>query len=83
MKLYSEEQVKRAIDEARLVDVVYRTHEEVIDSLTPIELPSDGQIIIMSLPKDVGDSHSSDYIKGFNEGAKWVIEQIKQQDNGK
>jgi hypothetical protein len=78
MKIYTEEQVRQIASTICLGRFDFNdTPDDLVNELIPIELPSDGQIIIMSLPKDVGDSHSSDYIKGFNEGAKWVIEQIK------
>lgn len=60
-------------------DVVRETLKKMAN-LTPIELPSDEEIRTMSLPTNVGDSYHSEYIKGFNYGAKWVINQIKQQD---
>ena len=78
MKLYTEEQVKDIlIDFTTPIGVEY-----YLSKLTPIELPSDEEIRKMSLPTNVGDSYHSEYIKGFNYGAKWVIEQIKEQDNG-
>ena len=60
-------------------DIEYQFEtNDIIDSLAPIELPSNEEIMYMSLPKE-GGSHSSDYMEGFNKGAKWVTEQIKQQ----
>ena len=81
MKLYTEETVRNLIGR---LDPLLRGNDwcELFDSLTPIELPSDEEIRTMSLPTNVGDSYHSEYIKGCNYGAKWVIEQIKQQDNG-
>lgn len=82
MKLYTEETVRNLIGR---LDPLLRGNDwcELFDSLTPIELPSDEEIRTMSLPTNVGDSYHSEYIKGFNYGAKWVINQIKQQDNDK
>ena len=63
-------------------DVVRETLKKMAN-LSPIELPSDEEIRTMSLPTNVGDSYHSEYIKGFNYGAEWVINHIKQQDNDK
>jgi hypothetical protein len=79
MKLYTEKQVVNAIQITVMDKPI--TYAEVLEKLTPIELPSDEEIRTMSLPTNVGDSYHSEYIKGFNYGAKWVIEQTKQQDN--
>jgi hypothetical protein len=78
MKLYTEETIRNLISH---LDPLLRGDDwcELFHSLTPIELPSDEEIMYMSLPKK-GGSHSSDYMEGFNKGAKWVIEQIKQQN---
>lgn len=74
MKLYTEEQVKRAIDiaddNADLLE-----YDEILSKLTPIELPSDDEI------EEQFDTHDEKYYI-FSEGAKWVIEQIKQQGIG-
>ena len=81
MKIYTEEQVRIALDlSAKGIDLVLC--DDILSYVKHIELPSDKEIMYMSLPKK-GGSHSSDYMEGFNKGAKWVIEQIKQQENGK
>jgi hypothetical protein len=69
MKLYTEEQVKKAISIAEYGD--YEC-EQIIDELTPIELPSDEEI-----RKDWGSGVHLYFVDGFEAGAKWVIEQIK------
>ena len=84
MKLYTEEQVKRAIDiaddNADLLE-----YEEILSKLTPIELPSDEEIenyANFAFPyteEKRGDSYVA--YRGMKIGAKWVIEQIKQQNN--
>jgi hypothetical protein len=82
MKLYTEEQVRLLLDLAKLkINGEGYSKETLLEQVAPIELPSDEEVMYMSLPKKKGDSHSSDYMEGFNKGAKWVIEQIKQQDN--
>jgi hypothetical protein len=75
MKLYTEEQVREmlmSIDTNIYISDSYI--DSKIDLLTPIELPSDEEI----------DEESIGWWapSAFRAGAKWVIEQIKQQDNG-
>lgn len=46
MKLYTEEQLKQAVDKAMSMWLLSESSkEEILDSLTPIELPSDEDII--------------------------------------
>lgn len=77
MKLYTEEQVRKAYKDGNLDGFIHVSALDMcIDSLTPIELPSDEEIdkeasIIFIFGADQGK---------FIAGAKWVIEQIKQQD---
>lgn len=72
MKLYTEEQVKRAIDiaddNADLLE-----YNEILSKLTPIELPSDEEI------EGACNEELNGLLStfGFRKGAKWVIEQIK------
>jgi hypothetical protein len=80
MKLYTEEQVREAIELAREGIRIYRVNEfetekefdhsedYILTSLTPIELPSDEEI--------------SEKLSFHADGARWVINRIKQQDNG-
>ena len=78
MKLYTEEQVKQAMSALNDVKYMYHSSDEIFDSLTPIQLPSD---------EEIEEKSNKRWWKGatppssFTEGAKWVIEQIKQQDN--
>jgi hypothetical protein len=75
MKLYSEKEIVRAIQ--LTVFEKPETYLEVINKLTPIELPTweevnkQSEIFNLTTSRDI-----------FFVGAKWVIEQIKQQDNG-
>lgn len=80
MKLYTEEQVKRAIELARecnsdyfVLDFYNGTTDEIVGELTTIELPSDEEI-----GKEVSPLETM-FDVGFIDGAKWVIEKIKQQ----
>lgn len=85
MKLYTEEQVRNMLDSIGTLTVGgvdYYTSE-----MTPIELPSDEEIkeeaeSISKGYKALG-LYNEDYYDGFAEGAKWVIEKLKEQDNDK
>lgn len=74
MKLYTEEQMNRAMD----LHKANVRKESIFDYFTPIELPSDEEIDKISFKRLT----LATQISGFQLGAKWVIEQIKQQDNG-
>lgn len=80
IKLYTEEQVIEAINKARILsdwwEIEYQyENNDIIESLTPIELPSDEEI-----EEKIDESaYSIEYDYGFRMGAKWVIEQIKQK----
>ena len=69
MKLYTEEQVRKAI---RVAGQLVCEDEEIFASLTPIELPSDEEIDKVSL-----DFADQEY---FSYGAKWIKEQILNQN---
>ena len=75
MKLYTEEQVVRAIE---LSDG--RSTDEVLAGLTPIELPSDDEIEKESF--DLYANHSRYLLhvrqyKAFKRGAKWMRNKIQ------
>jgi hypothetical protein len=77
MKLYTEEVLRNSMNSVKYymehydVSVIDSIIDKHIKALGPIELPSDEEI------------ECSYFEFEFIEGAKWVIEQIKQQDNGK
>jgi hypothetical protein len=77
MKLYTEEQVRTMLDLSKLN--VYGTKiyskDELIEQQKPIELPSDEEI-----GKDIGSGMHDFYKGGFIEGAKWIKEQILNQN---
>lgn len=80
MKLYTEEQVKIAIDKARdYYDGFVFKEEEVIEKLIPIELPSDNEIEeeAFQVPYNNTDKF---YDESFIKGAKWMKEQILNQN---
>ena len=70
MKLYTEEQVRMAI--MVLCELNSLKENVIMDSLTPIELPSDEEI-------EKYDNHSANY-DDFQLGAKWMKEQIFNQN---
>lgn len=72
MKLYTEEQVIKAMDGFYDSDCTMR---DVINRLTPIELPSD-EDIEEEMPKRFFGLEK----EGFLEGAKWMKEQILNQN---
>ena len=80
MKLYTEEQV-RVVYNLGFSDAnnnFGRKEDETINFFTPIELPSDEEINEMSIKIFV---HSiPDYEEGFIDGAKWMKEQILNQN---
>jgi hypothetical protein len=85
MKLYTEKQVIEAIIRAKVCN---RYTEEIVkpilSGLTPIELPSNEKIdnfaqIASSIRTEKTQGEWIAY-KSVIAGAKWVIEQIKQQD---
>ena len=77
MKLYTEEEVmKLMLSMKTYIESHNLIFQVKLEQLTPIELPSDEDI----------DKESSKWrapSQAFRGGAKWVIEQIKQQENGK
>jgi hypothetical protein len=88
MKLYTEEQVKKAIKlsllNAKLFihkglgdDKYFPTVYEALKNLTPIELPSDEEIEnVAKISCYENDVHL------FSWGAKWMKEQILKQNKG-
>jgi len=77
MKLYTEEQVKEAmfLYKAPIRPLV----QQVLETLTPIELPSDEEIEQEAYYK-VSD-HTENPYASFKSGAKWMKEQILNQNN--
>lgn len=71
IKLYTEEQVKKIVEKSRETGL---TAEYLILATKGIELPSDEEI-----EKLGGSGMHPAYNGGVKEGAKWVIQQIKQQ----
>ena len=82
MKLYTEEQVRQTFRNGFLYAMSNQLNEDaIVDSLTPIELPSDEEIgkEMDKLPfiKHVDDGLYNDgQLIGFELGANWIKEQI-------
>jgi uncharacterized membrane protein len=72
MKLYTEEQMHSVILLALGRHGIYipnKHYQDLIDLLTPIELPSDEEVDDMS--------YSDEQEKGFRNGAKWMRNKIQ------
>jgi hypothetical protein len=70
MKLYTEEEIIRAIE---LSDG--RSIDEVLAGLTPIELPSDEEIEASKFPLNSPEQEL--WNGGYEEGAKWMRNKIQ------
>jgi hypothetical protein len=85
MKLYTEEQVKHAIQMARASQNLFTTpfiydKHEILEQLTPIELPSDEELSEEPVDLFLGDPKSINNIlkyKAFQRGAKWMRDKIQ------
>jgi hypothetical protein len=71
MKLYTEEQVNLAM---RLIIEDKATFKQILELLTPIELSSDKDI------ENIAEKTLSVNLIGFITGAKWIKEQILNQN---
>jgi len=71
-KLYTEEEVINFLNN---VFVMENWIDVAINSLTPIQLPTDEEIL-----EKVNNFHSLGRL-GFNEGAKWMRDKIKGGNN--
>jgi len=74
MKLYTEEQVRKAI---RVAGQLVWEDEEIFASLPSIELPNDEEISYEAITWDV---YNMTQIEAFKHGAKWMKEQILNQN---
>ena len=75
MKLYTEEQLLKAIQLGRNYGGWITTEPEILKQLTPIELPSDEEI------DELLERKSSVNLLGFITGVKWMKEQILTKTN--
>lgn len=75
MKLYTREEVANILERAKIEDFQIGL---MLDSMTPIELPTDDDIKKLKIK----NNRELEYISAnefIQHGAKWVIEQIKKQ----
>jgi hypothetical protein len=80
MKLYTEEQVFKAIQMADKYHYLITSEEcDIVNSLTPIELPSDEEIRKVINPFQ---NEMDDFDLGFRNGVQWLRDKI-QEDNDK
>jgi len=77
MKIYTEEQVKKAIESARENSFgsdfqrwLTKSEENIMKELTPIELPSDEELYNVFEPKTMYDLN-------YLNGAKWMRDKIQ------
>lgn len=77
MKLYTEEQVRQ------IASTIYSGHfdcndtpDDLVDELTPIELPSDEEMV------KILDPRSDEFACGYYAAINMIEQQIKQQYNG-
>jgi len=84
MKLYTEEQLRQALSDARFYQEQIMPNDVIIKKLTQIELPSDEEID--DYAKFESENEEEDYIDnlisnstylGIVIGAKWMKEQIQ------
>ena len=81
MKLYTEDEVRRVIKIAFWQDFENGTTEEdIIAKAHSINLPSDDDID-KATPSDTNTSYHIGFMHGFEDGAHWVLNQIKQQND--
>ena len=82
MKLYTEEQVKMAIQMADKYNYLITLEEcDIVNSLTPIELPSDEEIIKIMELDDMEFDEFDPYHLAHLEGAKWMRDKIQGGNN--
>ena len=81
MKLYTEEEVKKAIEMSRssynffTTPFIYSEHE-VIRQLKSIELPSDEEIY-QAEPTECSGDFDLGVMNGFRKGAQWMRDKIQ------
>ena len=74
MKLYTEEQIIKALFTYSHPE---STSEELLKELTPIELPSDGEIAYEAVTWNV---YNMTQLEAFRHGVNWTKEQILNQN---
>jgi hypothetical protein len=80
MKLYTEEQMHSAMLLALGRHGIYipnNHYQDLIDLLTPIELPSDEEIEQHAEENTAESNGTLEFERGFKRGAKWMRDKIQ------
>ena len=90
MKLYTEEQVRKAINDGSLYSYINgnfefkNSEDDIVNSLTPIELPTDEEIEEASV-EYATNTETKEFCEpcchDFQLGAKWMRDKIKGGNN--
>ena len=78
MKLYTEQEVRKLLNEILMLS---SSVEDAINSLSPIELPSDEEIDKYVKSTGYYGHCTHEYHEGIEEGAKYVINKIQGGNN--
>ena len=76
MKLYTEEQLQESYNRGHIDGRLNNIDYSITDGFKPIELPSDEKIEY----KIEESTYSIEYDTGFRQAAKWIKEQILNQN---
>ena len=74
MKLYTEEQLREAMQESRYAFSTDKGYDEILKHITPIELPSDEKMDKFLL------DNSYEYGYGYRDAIDWIKKQILNQN---
>ena len=79
MKLYTEEQLRKMLEVCRDTDLYEHilTFEDILKTETPIELPSDEEIIKIMELDDMEFDEFDPYHVSHLDGAKWMRDKIQ------
>jgi hypothetical protein len=77
-KLYTEEEVRKLLNEILMLS---SSVDDAINSLTPIELPTDEEIDTYVESTGYYGHCTTEYREGIEEGAKWMRNKIKGGNN--
>ena len=80
MKLYTEEQLQEAYNRGLMDGRLNNVDYSIPDGFTPIELPSDEEIVVNACQNPIADDFMNDRQIGFVKGCKWMKEQILNQN---
>lgn len=84
-KLFTEEQVRIMISDARFIDYEDQplyTDDYLIEQQITIELPTDEEIDVYAKSTGYYGHCTYEYREGIEQGAKWMRDKINGVDNG-